>query len=76
MELLNFLVFAAKVVGLIFIIGLLLDLIVDVVIMTPIKSIMAARRKKQIMDLIINKLENGEDLEKEDVENMKKEIDT
>lgn len=60
MSLIGFLVFLVKILGLIFAIGLLLDLIFEVVIMTPIRSIGLAKKRKEAADLILDKLKNNE----------------
>lgn len=62
MELINFLIFVVKVLGLIFVIGILFNLILDVVIIQPIHNREANRKKLEMVDALIKKIENGEDI--------------
>lgn len=62
MELINFLIFVVKVLGLIFVIGILFNLILDVVIIQPIHNREANRKKLEMFDALIKRIENGEDI--------------
>ena len=61
MVIINCLWFAIKVLGLVFITGLLLNLILDVIIIEPIMQRAVKRRKLKILDIIIHKMANGEE---------------
>ena len=74
MVIINFLWFAIKVLGLVFITGLLLNLILDVIIIEPIMQRAVKRRKLKILDIIIHKMANGEELTKEEVESLDEEL--
>lgn len=62
MELINFLVFLFKVFGLVFVIGLIIDLILDVVIIQPIHNRTLHRKRLELLDVIIDKVKKGEDI--------------
>lgn len=60
MDLIMFLVKALEVLGLIFVIGILFNLILDVVIIQPIHNRAANKKKLEMMDLLMQKVKNGE----------------
>lgn len=77
MELINFLVFLLKACGLIFVIGILINLILDTVIINPIINRRIEMKKIKIMDMLIEKVKNGEDISKFkiDADTLKAEIE-
>ena len=62
MELINFLIFLLKVFGLTFIIGIILNLILDVVIIDPIINRKKAKKELEMFDVVIEKMKKGEDI--------------
>ena len=62
MELIGFLIFLIKVFGLIFVIGILANLILDIVIITPIETRLMEKRKRELFDILIKKIEKGEEI--------------
>ena len=62
MELIGFLIFLIKVFGLIFVIGILANLILDIVIITPIETSLMEKRKRELFDILIKKIEKGEEI--------------
>lgn len=60
MDLIMFLIKALEVLGLIFVIGILFNLILDVVIIQPIHNRAANKKKLEMMDLLMQKVKNGE----------------
>lgn len=77
MELINFLVFLLKASGLIFVIGILINLILDTVIINPIINRRIEMKRIKIMDMLIEKVKNGEDISKFkiDADTLKAEIE-
>ena len=75
MELVKFLVYTLEVLGLVFIIGILFNLILDAVIIAPIQNRRIARQRAKMIDLVLEKMENGEDIPKFDIDEIEKEIE-
>lgn len=71
MELIVFLVKTLEVLGLIFLIGILINLIIDVIIMRPIYTRAANKQKLDLMDSIIKQVKSG-DLKLEQLEEIRK----
>ena len=71
MELIAFLVKTLEVLGLIFLIGILINLIIDVIIMRPIYTRAANKQKLDLMDSIIKQVKSG-DLKLEQLEEIRK----
>lgn len=69
LSLIMFLVKALEVLGLVFVIGMLFNLILDVVIIAPIHNRAAQKKKLEMMDLLLQKVKNGEvEIEADEVE--------
>lgn len=75
MELIKFLIFVIEVFGLIFVIGLLFNLILDVVIIQPIQNRIMMKKRIEFMNIINEKLKNNEDIQIEDVQTLEKELE-
>ena len=75
MNLISFLVDILKVVGLIFLIGIVVELIVSVLIVTPIKTIIGYKKKSRLLDILMEKVANGEDLTNDDVQELEEKIE-
>lgn len=75
MELIKFLMFVIEVFGLIFVIGLLFNLILDVVIIQPIQNRILMKKRIEFMNIINEKLKNNEDIQIEDVQTLEKELE-
>ncbi len=75
MELIKFLMFVIEVFGLIFVIGLLFNLILDVVIIQPIQNRIMMKKRIEFMNIINEKLKNNEDIQIEDVQTLEKELE-
>lgn len=71
MELIAFLVKTLEVLGLIFLIGILINLIIDVIIIRPIYTRAANKQKLDLMDSIIKQVKSG-DLKLEQLEEIRK----
>lgn len=71
MELIAFLVKTLEVLGLIFLIGILINLIIDVIIIRPIYTRAANKQKIDLMDSIIKQVKSG-DLKLEQLEEIRK----
>lgn len=75
MELIKFLIFVLEVFGLIFVIGLLFNLILDVVIIQPIQNRIINQKRIEFMNIINEKLKNNEDIQIEEVQTLEKELE-
>jgi hypothetical protein len=62
MELIKSLIFILEVLGLVFLIGLVVDIILDTIIINPILNRKMLIQKARLFDLIIEKMKNGEDI--------------
>lgn len=62
MNLVAFLILCMKILGLIFVIGLLFNLIIDLVIITPIETRLMEKKKRELFDILIKKVEKGEEI--------------
>ena len=62
MELIKSLIFILEVLGLVFLIGVVVNIILDSIIINPILNRKMIIQKAKIFDLIIEKIENGEDI--------------
>lgn len=71
MELITFLVQVLEVLGLIFLIGILINLIIDVIIIRPIYIRATNKQKIDLMDSIIKQIKSG-DLKLEQLEEIRK----
>lgn len=71
MELIAFLVKTLEVLGLIFLIGILINLIIDVIIIRPIYIRATNKQKIDLMDSIIKQVKSG-DLKLEQLEEIRK----
>lgn len=71
MELIAFLVKTLEVLGLIFLIGILINLIIDVIIIRPIYIRATNKQKLDLMDSVIKQLKDG-DLKLEQLEEIRK----
>ena len=74
MNLINFLIEVLKASGLIFLIGILFNLIIDVIILKPIQNRAMNKKQEELMDAIIKQIKNG-NITIEDLENFQKNID-
>lgn len=75
MIVIDFLVFLAKVFGLIFVIGLLINLILDVVIIQPIENRILQRKRLELLDTIIEKERNGETVTEDTIDELEEKIE-
>lgn len=75
MGLIEFLIYVVKVFGLIFVIGFLFNIILDTIIINPIQNRRLENRRIKIMDILITRLENGEDISEIGLEEVIKEIE-
>ena len=71
MGLITFLVQVLEVLGLIFLIGILINLIIDVIIIRPIYIRATNKQKLDLMDSVIKQLKDG-DLKLEQLEEIRK----
>ncbi len=71
MGLITFLMQVLEVLGLIFLIGILLNLIIDVIIIRPIYIRATNKQKLDLMDSVIKQLKDG-DLKLEQLEEIRK----
>lgn len=71
MELIAFLVKTLEVLGLIFLIGILINLIIDVIIIRPIYIRATNKQKIDLMDSTIKQVKSG-DLKLEQLEEIRK----
>lgn len=62
MELIKSLIFILEVLGLVFLIGVVVDIILDTIIINPILNRKMLIQKARLFDLIIEKMKNGEDI--------------
>lgn len=62
MELIKSLIFILEVLGLVFLIGVVVDIILDVIIINPILNRKMLIQKARLFDLLIEKMKNGEDI--------------
>lgn len=62
MELIKSLIFILEVLGLVFLIGSVVDIILDTIIINPILNRKMLIQKARLFDLIIEKMKNGEDI--------------
>lgn len=62
MELIKSLIFILEALGLVFLIGLVVDIILDTIIINPILNRKMLIQKARLFDLIIEKMKNGEDI--------------
>lgn len=75
MNLIMFLIKTLEVLGLTFVIGMVFNLILDVVIIGPIHNRVAQKQKLEMMKLLMEKVKNGEveieanGIEEEEIEN-------
>lgn len=74
MVLINSLLFVVKVLGLVFLIGLLFNLILDGIIIKPIMQRAADKKKLEILDIILDKMQNGEIITEDDVDELEEEL--
>lgn len=62
MELIKSLIFILEVLGLVFLIGVVVDIILDTIIINPILNRKMLIQKARLFDLIIEKMKNGDDI--------------
>lgn len=62
MELIKSLIFILEVLGLVFLIGVVVDIILDTIIINPILNRKMLIQKARLFDLLIEKMKNGEDI--------------
>lgn len=62
MELIKSLIFILEVLGLVFLIGVVVDIILDTIIINPILNRKMLIQKARLFDLIIEKMKKGEDI--------------
>lgn len=74
MVLINSLWFVVKVLGLVFLVGLLFNLILDAIIIKPIMQRAADKKKLEILDIILDKMQNGEIITEDDVDELEEEL--
>lgn len=74
MVLINSLWFVVKVLGLVFLVGLLFNLILDGIIIKPIMQRAADKKKLEILDIILDKMQNGEIITEDDVDELEEEL--
>ena len=67
MILIEFLVFLLKVLGLAFLVGIILNLLIDVIIINPIENRIMQKKRQELFDVIIERIKNGEDIEIEKI---------
>ena len=75
MELIKALIFILEVLGLLFVIGVVINLILDVIIIDPIINRKMLIRKAKLFDLLIEKIKNGEEIPGIAVDKVKEEIE-
>lgn len=75
MELIKCLIFILEVLGLVFVIGIVINLILDVIIIEPIMKRKMIISKAKLFDLIVEKAKNGEDILNCKVDEIEKEIE-
>ena len=75
MELIKSLIFVLEILGLVFVIGLVVNLILDVVIIDPIMNRKMMIRKAKLFDLLIEKIQKGEDIPGITVDEIKEKIE-
>ena len=75
MIVIEFLLFLLKVSALVFVIGILINLILDVVIIQPLWNRKANKKKLELFDVIIEKAKNGEIVTEDMVEDLEEEIE-
>ena len=73
MELIKSLIFILEVLGLVFLIGLVVDIILDTIIINPILNRKMLIQKARLFDLIIEKMKNGEDIQDFSLESVEQE---
>lgn len=74
MNLIIFLIEVLKVLGLIFLIGIVFNLIIDVIILRPIQNRIMNKKQEELMDAIIKQIKKG-NITIEDLEKFQKNID-
>lgn len=62
MELIKCLIFILEVLGLTFVIGIIINLILDVIIIEPILNRKMLIQKAKMFDLLVQRLKNEEDI--------------
>ena len=73
MELIKSLIFILEVLGLVFLIGVVVDIILDTIIINPILNRKMLIQKARLFDLIIEKMKNGDDIPDFSLESVKQE---
>lgn len=75
MALINYLVYLLKIFGLILVLGILFNLILDVVIIQPIQNRILRGKKVKLFKTLMKKIENGEEISKTDLDLIKEKIE-
>lgn len=75
MIVIKFLLFLLGVSALIFFIGILINLILDVVIIQPLWNRKANKKKLELLDVIIEKAKNGEIVTEDVLEDVEEKIE-
>lgn len=75
MALINYLVYLLKIFGLILVLGILFNLILDVVIIQPIQNRILRGKQVKLFKTLMKKIENGEEISKTDLDLIKEKIE-